>query len=67
MLEWRRALQLYQQGRLPECTDGRLSAGPVDIAAFLAQPHVKEAVKQAVHRCLVVQDLIIFLGLLSHM
>ncbi|KAK9919052.1 hypothetical protein WJX75_009029 [Coccomyxa subellipsoidea] len=45
-----RALQLYQEGRLPESTDGRLSAGPVDIAAFLAQPHIKEAVKQALHR-----------------
>lgn len=46
-----RALALYGEGRLPECTDGRLSAGPIDLAAFLAQPHVKEAVKQALHRC----------------
>ena len=46
-----RALQLWQSGELPECTDGRLSAGPVDMAAFLAQPPVREAVKQALHRC----------------
>ncbi|BDA46570.1 hypothetical protein COCOBI_09-0220 [Coccomyxa sp. Obi] len=45
-----RAVQLYREGRLPECTDGRVSAGPVDIAAFLAQPHIKEAIKQALHR-----------------
>lgn len=46
-----RALQLWQSGDLPECTDGRLSAGPVDMAAFLAQAPVREAVKQALHRC----------------
>ncbi|CAL8471179.1 g10721 [Coccomyxa elongata] len=45
-----RAIQLYREGRLPECTDGRLSNGPVDIAAFLAQPHIKEAIQQALHR-----------------
>lgn len=45
-----RALKLWQAGQLPECTDGRLSAGPVDLAAFLAQAPVQEAVQQALYR-----------------
>ena len=51
-----RALQLHMEGQLPVSSDGRLSAGPVDVAAFLAQPHIKEAVKQALHRCLAADD-----------
>lgn len=30
-------MQLFQEGKLPLCTDGRLSAGPLDLPAFLAQ------------------------------
>ena len=32
-----RGLQLFQEGKLPVCADGRLSAGPLDLPAFLAQ------------------------------
>lgn len=38
----RRGLQLFQDGTLAACTDGRLSAGPLDLAAFLAQQPVQE-------------------------
>ena len=38
------ALGLYHAGQLPLCTDGRASAGPVDLHAFLNQPSVKEQV-----------------------
>lgn len=37
-----RGLQLFQTRQLPQVTDGRASAGPVDVAAFLAQPGVQE-------------------------
>ena len=30
-------MQLFEAGKLPVCTDGRLSAGPLDLPAFLAQ------------------------------
>lgn len=30
-------MQLFQEDKLPVCTDGRLSAGPLDLPAFLAQ------------------------------
>ncbi|DBA75057.1 TPA: hypothetical protein ACH3X1_010392 [Trebouxia sp. C0004] len=46
-----RGLQLFQEGKLPVCTDGRLSAGPLDLPAFLAQAGVGEAVRQALHKC----------------
>ena len=42
----RRGLQLYQKGQLPEVTDGRLSAGPVDLARFLQQPATAEVQKR---------------------
>ncbi|KAK9814732.1 hypothetical protein WJX72_010670 [[Myrmecia] bisecta] len=45
-----RAMQLFQEGQLPVCMDGRLSAGPVDLPTFLAQAWVQEAVKQALQR-----------------
>jgi hypothetical protein len=48
---------MYREGRLPESTDGRLSAGPIDMAAYLAQPHIKEAVRQAIHRLEALQSL----------
>lgn len=32
-----RGLQLFLQGSLPVCTDGRMSAGPLDLSVFLAQ------------------------------
>jgi hypothetical protein len=39
---WCRTLDLFSHGRLAPGTDGRTSAGPVDVQAFLAQPKVKE-------------------------
>ncbi|KAL3143278.1 hypothetical protein ABBQ38_002121 [Trebouxia sp. C0009 RCD-2024] len=45
-----RGMQLFQEGKLPLCTDGRLSAGPLDLPAFLAQASVSESVKQALHK-----------------
>ena len=45
-----KALRLFQVGALPECADGRVSAGPIDLAAYLAQPQVQEAVRLAAHR-----------------
>ncbi|KAL3133730.1 hypothetical protein ABBQ32_008220 [Trebouxia sp. C0010 RCD-2024] len=45
-----RGMQLFQEGKLPVCTDGRLSAGPLDLPAFLAQASVSESVKQALHK-----------------
>lgn len=37
-----RGLQLFQEGALAACTDGRLSAGPLDLTEFLAQQPVQE-------------------------
>lgn len=45
-----RGLQLFQDRQLPESVDGRSSAGAIDLAAYLVQPHVQEATKQALHR-----------------
>lgn len=45
-----RGLQLFQTRQLPHVTDGRASAGPVDVAAFLAQPGVQE---QVCDQCLI--------------
>ena len=45
-----RVLELYKNSKLPESTDGRLSAGQVDMAAFVAQSHVKEAIELALNR-----------------
>lgn len=44
-----RGLQLFQTRQLPQVTDGRASAGPVDVAAFLAQPSVQEQVMGRCH------------------
>ncbi len=38
----RRGLQLFQEGALAACTDGRLSAGPLDLIEYLAQQPVQE-------------------------
>ena len=37
-----RGLQLFQEGALAACTDGRLSAGPLDLTEYLAQQPVQE-------------------------
>jgi hypothetical protein len=44
------AIAAYYAGRLPELRDGRESAGPVDVAAFLAEPKHAEAVEAALFR-----------------
>ncbi len=38
------AMRLWVHERLPVMTDGRASAGPVDLAAYLAQPHAQQQV-----------------------
>lgn len=38
------ALAILQENQLPTVTDGRLSGGPIDIAAFLEMPDVQEQV-----------------------
>lgn len=45
-----RALRLFHEGRLPEQRDGRESAGPVDVVAFLQDPKVVEEVEAALGR-----------------
>ncbi|KAK9845126.1 hypothetical protein WJX74_010866 [Apatococcus lobatus] len=45
-----RMLELFRAGLLPVNRDGRASAGPIDIKAFLGQPEVAEQVRQAQHR-----------------
>jgi hypothetical protein len=45
-----RALDLFRAGALPLLTDGRVSAGPVDLVAFLAQRHAQQQVYQALAR-----------------
>jgi hypothetical protein len=44
------AIAAYYAGRLPDLRDGRESAGPVDVAAFLAEPKHAEAVEAALFR-----------------
>lgn len=45
-----RALRLFSEGRLPEVRDGRESAGPVDVVAFLQDPRAAEEVEAALGR-----------------
>ena len=40
----RRGLQLFESGQLPRITDGRASAGPIDLVEYLAQPDVQQQV-----------------------
>ena len=42
------ALRLYHEGRLQGSRDGRVSAGPVDVPALLADPTMSEKVN---HPC----------------
>lgn len=44
------AIAAYYAHRLPDLRDGRESAGPVDVAAFLAEPKHAEAVEAALFR-----------------
>ena len=44
------AIAAYYANRLPDLRDGRESAGPVDVAAFLAEPKHAEAVEAALFR-----------------
>lgn len=43
----RAGMALYLQGKLPLLVDGRQSAGPLDLIAFMAQPGVRERVQRA--------------------
>lgn len=44
------AMQLHAQGELEPGNEGRYSAGPLDLAAYLGSPHIADAVDRAVER-----------------
>eukprot|EP00854_Cymbomonas_tetramitiformis_P021435 gene21435-25778_t len=45
-----RLLQFHKEGKLPECCDGRISNGMVDVRAYLGEPAIHARMEQAAHK-----------------